>query len=363
VSSPGPDDRELEQLLSETAGLRQRYRASPEEPPVALDDAIRAAARREVHARPRLAGSPFSGSWRVPLSIAAVVLVSATLTVMLVERDAYRPRADVVAPVTSTPPEAARKAAEPPAPKIEQQTQESDAAERGKLKEAPRTYRESRPQSNAAEDRKADSAASDRLAGRLAPGQLEEKAANAQAPGLPAKQTAVAPATSPEPFPAQPPAAAPAPAKPAVQSAVPGFSEPPSTGAAASTLGTSSDEGTATKARQKTELSKDQTVLRDTPAAAGAVAPQERREGARAPAAPAAEAPAAQALGKKQQGAADTYSESAARPWEHDPAAWLKHIDMLRTAGQIDEAKASFEAFRKRYPDYQLPPGFVPPGS
>ncbi|HYL19979.1 MAG TPA: hypothetical protein VEV20_14960 [Burkholderiales bacterium] len=328
MSSPTPDDRELEQLLTETAGLRQRYRASSEEPPAALDDAIRAAARREVSARPRLARSPFSGSWRVPVSIAAVVVVSATLTVMLVERDAHRPRAD--APSAKARAEPERKAIESPAPKIEPRAQESDAAERAKSKESART---------------SERGVNDQLDRRAPP------------PG-------------PQPFPAQAPAAVPTPAKPATQNTVRSFSQqaPPSAGGAASTLGTSSEPEITAEARQKAESSKDQAGLRDTPAAAGAVAPQERRERAAAPsaapAAPAAEeALAARALGNKQQGAADVYAESAARPWEHDPAAWLKHIDTLRASGHGDEAKTSFEAFRKRYPDYQLPAGFVVPGS
>ena len=350
MSSPAPDDRELDQLLSETAGLRQRYRASSEEPPAAIDDAIRAAARREVSARPRLAGSPFGGSWRVPFSIAALVVVSATLTVMLVERDAHRPRAD--APTAKTRAEPGRKDAESPAPTIEPRARESDAAERAKSKEAPRA---------------SDHAANDQLDRRTPPGAVEERAANARASGEQENKAAAAPPPSPEPFPAQAPAAGPAPAKPETQDTVRGFSQqsPPSAGAAKSTLGTSSEQEAAADARQKAESSKDQTGLRDTPAAAGAVAPQERRERAAAPSAaparPAAED--ARALGKKQQDAADTYLESAARPWEQDPAAWLKHIETLRAAGHIDEAKTSFGTFRKRYPDYQLPAGFVVPGS
>ena len=70
----------------------QRYReSSVDEPSATVDDAIRAAARREVSARPRLAGSPFSASWRIPLSIAAVVLVSVTLTLLLVDHKAHLP--------------------------------------------------------------------------------------------------------------------------------------------------------------------------------------------------------------------------------------------------------------------------------
>lgn len=349
MSGTAPDDRELDQLLSETAGMRQRYRALSEEPPAALDDAIRAAARREVSARPRLAGSPFSGSWRVPLSIAAVVVVSATLTVMLVERDAHRPRADAPAAKARAEPE--RQAIESPASKIEPRAQESDAAERARSKESART---------------SEPGANDRLDRRAPPGEVEEKAANRRPSGEQDKHTAVAPQPSPQPFPAQAPAAGRAPAEPETQNAVRSFSQqpPPSAGAAASTLGTSSEQGAAAESRQKAESSKDEARLRDTPAAAGAVAPQERLERPAAPSAPAAqEALGARALGKKQQAAADAYPESAARPWEQDPAAWLKHIDTLRAAGQIDEARASFEAFRKRYPEYQLPAGFIVPGS
>lgn len=353
MSGTAPDDRELDQLLSETAGMRQRYRALSEEPPAALDDAIRAAARREVSARPRLAGSPFSGSWRVPLSIAAVVVVSATLTVMLVARDAHRPRADAPAAKARAEPE--REAIESPAPKIEPRAQESDAAERAKSKESART---------------SEPGANDRLDRRAPPGEVEEKAANRRPSGEQDKHTAVAPQPSPQPFPAQAPAAGLAPAEPETQNTVRSFSQqpPPSAGAAASTLGTSSEQGAAAEPRQKAESSKDEARLRDTPAAAGAVVPQERRERlaspSAVPAAPAVQEPlAARALGKKQQAAADAHAESAARPWEQDPAAWLKHIDTLRAAGQIDEAKASFEAFRKRYPEYQLPAGFIVPGS
>lgn len=68
------------------ARLTALYRAvAGEEPPPALDDSIRAAARRAVSSRPRVAGLPFSHSWRVPLSIAAVVLLSVSLVTVMRE--------------------------------------------------------------------------------------------------------------------------------------------------------------------------------------------------------------------------------------------------------------------------------------
>jgi hypothetical protein len=85
-----PEDRDLEQLLADTAALRQRYReASQNEPPAPVDEAIRAAARREVKARPT--ASAFGASWRIPASLAAVVVVSVTITVMLAQHDAHLP--------------------------------------------------------------------------------------------------------------------------------------------------------------------------------------------------------------------------------------------------------------------------------
>jgi anti-sigma factor RsiW len=58
--------------------LAKRYReAANESPPARLDAAIRAAARRDAGAGPR----PLSRirAWRVPVSLAAVLVLSATL--------------------------------------------------------------------------------------------------------------------------------------------------------------------------------------------------------------------------------------------------------------------------------------------
>jgi len=68
------------------ARLAAVYRAAArEEPPPALDDAIRAAARRAVSTRPRRVSSPFIRSWRVPLSIAAVMLLTVSLVTVMRE--------------------------------------------------------------------------------------------------------------------------------------------------------------------------------------------------------------------------------------------------------------------------------------
>jgi hypothetical protein len=84
--------------------LAALYRATTrDEPQPALDAAIRAAARREVGARPRPVGPLFSRSWRVPLSIAAVVLLSVSLVTVIREEAppeiSQPPRADASLPL------------------------------------------------------------------------------------------------------------------------------------------------------------------------------------------------------------------------------------------------------------------------
>jgi hypothetical protein len=66
-------------------GLDRLYRAAgSEEPPAHLDAAILAAAHREAGARPRAAGSVLR-RWQVPVSIAAVVVLSVSLVTLVKE--------------------------------------------------------------------------------------------------------------------------------------------------------------------------------------------------------------------------------------------------------------------------------------
>ena len=66
-----------------------------EEPPERLDDAIRAAARREVGARPALPGKT-RRAWYVPVSLAAVLVLSVTLVTLM--REEGTDRLDVAPP-------------------------------------------------------------------------------------------------------------------------------------------------------------------------------------------------------------------------------------------------------------------------
>jgi hypothetical protein len=82
-----PDDEDLDRLLAETAAVRARLRVEDagEQPPAHLDDAILAASRRAVSARPvPLGGSGFR-RWRMPLAAAAVVVLATSVALLTLQ--------------------------------------------------------------------------------------------------------------------------------------------------------------------------------------------------------------------------------------------------------------------------------------
>lgn len=287
MSADTPKDRDLEELLAEAAALRQQYRvASQEEPPVTLDEAIRAAARREVRARPLTIGSAFGGSWRVPASIAAVVVVSVTVAVMVSQHDARLP-------ATGAQPSSGLPA----------------------VVGVPKDQAEPAPGYRRAKEQPKGDAAK----------------ARPQAPSSPA-----VPARS-----------SPAPAEAAIEkSEVPPKVESPIARTAAER-----DEPLRTQTPAKTAL----------PAATAnsTAAPPPAPEAA---AKATADGPVSgQLLNKKRAPSNFAEVESKVSPWEKDPQTWLAHIEELRAERRMQDAEASFRAFRSRYPDYQLPAGSIAP--
>ena len=131
--------------------------AAREEPPVALDAAIRAAARREVNARPQIASQTAGGgggeaglpqlrakrNWYVPVSIAAVLVMSASLVTIVQQEKgdelAQPPRsapasAPAPAPMAASAPEQKSKEATPDATVSTQSESALRDAEPAKLK-------------------------------------------------------------------------------------------------------------------------------------------------------------------------------------------------------------------------------------
>jgi hypothetical protein len=115
--------------------LDRAYRELPrEEPPVEVDERIRAAARRAVGARPQSLAArrrSWVSRWSVPVSLAASVVIVATLTLMI--QDEHRPMDDV-APARAPAPSAVEPAAPPPAPEA---ARRKDAASAARPKPAP----------------------------------------------------------------------------------------------------------------------------------------------------------------------------------------------------------------------------------
>lgn len=311
--SAASEDRELEKVLVDAAQLRERYRAvSREEPPDALDALIRAASRDQttLHVGRRLAAS-----WRVPLSIAAVVVVSATVSVLVAERHGQLlPDADhsVSVPAAASKDEKRAGGEAPPAAP-------PDKSE-GKGRPAAEYPQRTTPKQKGDAPQAASEAFSAPPESRTS-----EQPIKTQEAGTPAPSQNVQSSTAMQQA-APPPAASP-PVEP-----------------------------------ERAEARRDQT-----PSEVRALEGQDRPSPERPADALRKERAAARSLAsaaaklEQDSGLVAARKSAPARAWETDPEAWLKHIDELRLAGQRADAETSFRAFRERYPGYRLPSGFVVP--
>ncbi len=279
------------------ARLAALYHAAAQDgPPVALDNAIRAAARRAVASRPRLAGLPFSRSWGVPLSIAAVIVLSVSLVTLLREE----------APELAQLPRA-----EAPAADAEHKPAASAAAAGKSAATAPKTLVPEVQRSTGV--------------GLKPPLQTSRPSigirGNTESP-VPAagsgKDTAAA---GPTPAPL---------AKLAAPEAFPGAAD-------------GRDNKVAAPAKEPRQRAKEEgrrDVVVDPPAGV-----QQRLEAAKPArsAGVAASAPAPRIAGALEADA------------NLPPEKWLERITELRRQGRLEEAKRNLAEFRKRYPDYTLP--------
>ena len=354
---PDPDE-------ARDATLTSLYRATARDAPSpALDAAILAAARREVRARPRPAGFAFARAWRGPLSVAAVVVVSVSLVILMREE-----APELVAPRADSPAAESKLRSSPDA------DQNEAPAARGAVKEeqTPKGVglkpSHSMPQSGlgmrppefgergrqSAKDALADHAEADASKPFASAKRRDEVAdpvdmrkknaaplpALARSPQRQADKT-----DAPREFASAPPAApaaAPAAAPRVAQSAAePGA--PPAT--TANVLGKLLENQAASKAgaasADRTEAEpRERGQMRDAPAkqiAGAAVSEAKPAPPPRVVAAPGA------TIDKFESGG------------ELAPEKWLERIEELRKQGRLDEAKANLVQFKKRYPAYRLP--------
>ncbi len=285
-----PGDPQLGRLYRESAR---------EEPPAHLDAAILAAAHRKVDARPRSIGSSWARSWRLPVSIAAVVVLSVSVvTLMLEETD------DELVPLRRKP----------------------DTVSQGVAPEkmsSPATPVEPAPPAAAP-------AAGSRIE---APSQAEGQRPDTTGPGERPPSVGSLPST-----PAAEPVPAPAAAPDALAGVPPPSSErriaPPQTPSA------------------KDRLPQPAPSALRTPAAG----PGEDR---RQPALPARSGrAAAESAGTAAPRPTVALEKSAlvTRFEDQPPDKWLEQITELRREGRSAEADELLAEFKKRFPDHPLPP-------
>ena len=327
--------------MERDARLEALYHAATrDEPTQALDDAIRAAARRAVSSKPRSAVSPFSRAWGVPVSIAAVIVLSVSLVVVIRDEAPEMvkpPRADAPAtsaerrqePVASDRASSVPEASPPPKPK----------QSNGIRLDAPQ---QALPPDAGIRDNAAPPSAMQPQKDERAMGQLRP------APSLLAKRSPA------EAFPA-PGAARDKASASDEQPSLPPKEEMRRDDDAVSESKTHSERNQSqakatpsvsaeTKTQRQRELEADSAD--STPRARVAAAP-ESNPAAAAVAAP----PVSGTMAKPASPAADAMQGYVDLP----PEKWLERIADLRKQGRIEEAKASFTAFRKRYPEHPLP--------
>jgi hypothetical protein len=290
--------------------LDRAYRETPrDEPPPELDERIRAAARRAAGTRPQslerqatdAQRRSWASRWRVPLSVAATLVIAATLTVM-VQDEERRPRDDSGRAVS--PRIVAPREAEPPAPPAE------SARDAGVVRElrsapAPAAPAPAAPAPTRPAPESVAPATAPPAAAPLPAPKLEERARSVDQP---AAADSVEPIRQPEMRwqapqpPASPPLAAPAP--PAAPAAIP-------------------EPRPALKAVPQT-------------APAGAASESLRRD---------------RNLGDRPERASREAAPSANRT----PEAWVEQIRNLRQQRREAEATAELAELRRAYPDFQLP--------
>ena len=277
--------------------VARKYRElGAEEPPRALDDAILAAARRAAGAGPARLGRAGFQRWQGPVAAAAVLVLAIAVTLnMQIERPGIQ---SVEAP-------ASRANAPAAAPAVDELKLKADRALSPRAKNA----------------------------GEAAPAvkQKTEKLAEAQS-----RLADQAPARQPEP-------AAPPPAAAASPSAFAGRSD------RSDNARNSASSVTGALARQTEErTARDAEAAARAPQVGAIQALAKRAEMEAKPA--AAPAPAKASAGP---------AAAAERAMVDTPERELERIAELRRQDRHEEADKALAEFRKRYPDFRIPPAML----
>jgi len=394
LDSEGRQDRDA---------VSRAYRAAREgdadavgmEPSAALDDAIRAAARRAVHAGPQPLGKSWIRRWTPQLAVAAVVVLSVSLVFVAVNEqpELAPPPVQIALNHSAEPPAVAppmqtrileatpsakvavdavkkHKAADAGAAAADAQVgRQKDAAllkeERGSMSPTPTIASPPPAQLTAAASapaapvhsppgQPAMAPAPAPAAAELAPAPFPATVADAVAPARKEARADARSAAVPQPRPAEEKAmvagalrsrdAMDAPAKPAAAAVVAAPSPiiaTPATPAAPVTLA------------RAPMMKQGATATAATPQASGAAAPVRTpsADAARSntQATKAAESAGVRGLGKEE------YQASGKADADERPGPWLKRLLELREQGKLKELREELVRFKKAHPDVVLP--------
>ena len=345
MNDPKQNSLDDSKFYRELALTSRAYKSADGElPPPAMDDAIRAAARRAVKSQPHAMGKSWIVRNSAPLSAAALVMLTVSIGfIALDERPELAPAlvSEGVRPGVTAPASTAMRAPETAGPEVMQSPRGLPAVPTAE-KKAMRERSTDAPQDRLVESAKTDSVSRPNEAAVAAPVAALAKDANI-ASALERQVVAPAPAA----------AAAPAPA-PVVQEA-PVFVADPAPVAA-----TRREKLAENTALSKQEMSQERQAIGSIAGAGPAArndAPRPAQKTAAQAPAPATTAPA---VASSSAVAPPTYAPPAppasmADKADGPPEKWLKRILELKQAGKTREFEVELVKFRKRYPDYALP--------
>jgi hypothetical protein len=170
--------------MNDDEKVAQSYRQlGSEEPPRALDDAILAAARHP-RAGGRRSVRPWSRRWAVPLSIAAVLVLSVTVTLrMQYEQPGIESPVRSVPPVAQPAPSLAKESAPAAPPPVAQAQPRPKAAPQ---RQKPEVQKEPEPFANTAQDKVAENAPPSAAAAPASAGMLSSRRDAAESAAAPA---------------------------------------------------------------------------------------------------------------------------------------------------------------------------------
>ena len=327
----------------ERAVISRAYKnATQDAPSSAMDDAIRAAARREVKSTPHVVGKSWIARWSTPLSAAALVVLSVSVGLVAIDEQPALAPAELKEMLQAKPPAAA-------AP-----TAALEPAERAAATDTPRPSRPA-PLEKKARIQRQDAAARDQIAQSFKP-DLERRRneAGGAASGIVLSKDIGSTVALNSPVPTAPSAPAPvlvAPAKSLARESDALVSDPPRADVAAqknNSAGIETAKREAAQDKQSAAPALSASTRKKNEASVSTV--QTSQALAQAPliagvstvAPPAYSAPPA---------AAQPLADNAYDAPEH----WIKRILELKRQNKTREFDEELAKFRKRYADFVLP--------